>query len=431
MTLPDITAAPKQRRSPARLLIRVLLVLGVLWMLYVVAGPMRSGALLLQLPTFARKTTHDLPGAYAPLHKGGVDVATGLYTRDDEDLIVRGTPPIVFRRTYLARDHVSRQLGVGTTHNGEMYVIGDSQRFQRVALILPDGERIRFERTSGGSSIWNAMYQHRSTRSEWYGARLGWTGSRWVLRTPGGERLVFQGCGPGLADLCSIVERHDWDNHEIDYERDAAGRLMKIVAGDRWIGFEYDGRKRVTRARASTGQDVRYTYDPAGRLATVVESTGAVRSYTYTDADLMATISEPGHTIENFYDAGARCVRQVNHFPDQPLPYVFQFNYLISGNRIVGTEESESDGSWKRRTYDANGYFISEMFGEPGVEPLTFAYTRDPVSKAIVDISVTCADRSGLIASHSSNVGDRGEDGTKRDLVEVFCASPKRRLRQR
>ena len=36
---------------------------------------------------------------WRPLHKGGADISTGVYTREDDDLVVNTPLPIVLRRT--------------------------------------------------------------------------------------------------------------------------------------------------------------------------------------------------------------------------------------------------------------------------------------------------------------------------------------------
>jgi hypothetical protein len=59
-----------------------------------------------------------------------------------------GDLPIVLERTYRSEDQVSRAFGVGATHNGEWYLRGDGERFQWAELILDDGGRVRYERTS-------------------------------------------------------------------------------------------------------------------------------------------------------------------------------------------------------------------------------------------------------------------------------------------
>jgi hypothetical protein len=146
------------------------------------AGPMSSGAFDVLRPGSAKARHRDFPDSYQPRHKGYVDLATGLYIREDEDLIVRGTPALVFQRTYRSRDRDVRELGIGTTHSGEQFLVGDSQSFQWIELVLATGGRIRFERTSRGTSYRNAMFTHRSPSATWDGAQLGWVGSEWALR---------------------------------------------------------------------------------------------------------------------------------------------------------------------------------------------------------------------------------------------------------
>ena len=130
----------------------------------VFAGPIASGSILLLLPSRGGPAAQDLPDSYIPRHKGHIDLSTGLYIRENEDLIVRGTPPLVLRRTYISRFRESKQFGVGAMHNGEWYVIGDGTRFQWAALVRPGQSRIAFERTSPGASLLNAMFEHRSFR---------------------------------------------------------------------------------------------------------------------------------------------------------------------------------------------------------------------------------------------------------------------------
>ena len=70
----------------------------VLLVAAVFAGPVSSGALLLLTPTLRSRAEHDLPASYVALHKGHVSLDNGVYYRENEDLIVRSTPPLVLRR---------------------------------------------------------------------------------------------------------------------------------------------------------------------------------------------------------------------------------------------------------------------------------------------------------------------------------------------
>jgi YD repeat-containing protein len=386
-------------------------------------GPMASGALDLVRPVSAEAQHREFPASYQPRHKGYVDLGTGLYIRDDEDLIVRGMPAIVFQRTYRSRDREVRELGVGTTHSGEQYLVGDPHSFQWAELILATGGRIRFERTSPGTSYLNAMYRHRSPSAAWDGAQLGWAGSEWGLRRNDGTRMRFLACGGGLpARACSVVQEIDGDGHAIDYRRDVTGRLLRIEADERWIALDYDDRGRISRASDNAKRWVRYEYDETGRLAGVTSSDGVEHRYEYTALDEMALIADPGKIIENVYEDG-RVVKQVNRSSGDDEPYVFQFAWMVMDGRVAQVESNRSDGTWARYTYNAARYPVAESHGMSGMQSLTFEYTRDPVTNAVTSLTVTCPGRTGAMLRHSSQVRAGYEEWIKWDMVRTHCAS--------
>ena len=402
--------------------LRALLVIVVVITAGLFAGPVSTGAVFFLLPTWVEKQSHDLREGYEPLHDGDVDLGTGLYIREDEDLVVRGTPPLILRRTYLSGDRVQRPFGIGTTHPGEIYLHGDGQRFQWASLILATGSAIRFERITSGETFVTALYEHRASSTQFYGARLGWTGLNWALRQADGGLDTFQPCGRRAARICSITSSRDADGHTIHYRRDAVGRLLRMDdGGARWIGFEYDAANRIARAHDSTGRRVRYEYDARGRLTSAAGSDGAVRRYGYTDLDELATISEPGWTIENTYER-KRVVRQTTTYPeDEHDPYVFEFDYELSGNRIVRTTAKESDGAWQSYTWDANRSVVSEARGGNGTQPAIFTYERDPETEAVTALTLTCPDRTGRPLRHSSIVKPGRLDWIKWDLLNTHC----------
>ena len=403
-----------------------LVVCGIALFAAAFAGPVTSGAILLVLPADNRPEDHDLPESYQPFHKGGVDMATGLYIREDEDLVLRDTPPLILRRTYRSNYRAMKQFGVGTTHTGEWYVVGDGEQFSLATLILANGGRVQFNRTSPGRTFLNAMYEHHSTPSEWQGARFGWTGFGWALRRRDGSLAQFRACDD--SSVCSVVQTRDHDGHTIRYRRDSSGRLLRMeTSPDRWIAFDYDADSRITRAysTASASDAVTYEYDARGRLSRVTESDGTTRRYTYTDRDLMATIEDPGHTIENLYNDDGRCIRQVNRYPGTDETFIFRFEYVIEGDRVVETSSTESDGTWSRFTYNPNRYTTSETRGSAGIEPTTIMYDRDQATGLVTGLTVTCPDRTGRPLSHRSFVKPGWEDWTRRDLLKTHCYSTK------
>ena len=95
------------------------------------------------------------------------------------------------------------------------------------------------------------MYQQRDSPTAFRGARLGWTGFNWAMRALDGGMIVFQACGPSIAEVCSIVRSRDADGHTTYYRRDGKGRLTRMEFGSHWITLDYDAQDRIARAEAS------------------------------------------------------------------------------------------------------------------------------------------------------------------------------------
>ena len=384
------------------------------------AGPVSSGAWLLLLPPPTWGIEHDLPPDYEPLHKGAAYLSTGIYSRENEDLIVRGTPPLILKRTYLSGYNKPLAFGIGTTHSGDIWLRGDGQRFQWAELILDSGRRVTFQRTSSGTFFGNAMYMHRDGLPGWAGARLGWTGVHWALRRRSGALFVFQPCA-GRGQVCSILRARDEDGHTTSYRRDARGRLLAIESGDRWIKVEYDGHDRITHARGSNSMEVGYGYDDGGRLSRVISSDGSVRRYGYNDRHELTTIDEPGASIENQFENG-RCVRQINYFNDGRPPLVFDVTYEVKGERVVRTRSQRSDGRWLQYGWNERGGAVSESRGHGSQEAFSLTYERDPATQTATALTLTCPDRRGQPLKHTSIVSDGNEDVIKRDLLRTHCS---------
>ena len=386
-----------------------------------VAGPVTSGAVFLLLPAPAAPADHDLPQPYEPLHEGYVAGPTGLYVRENEDLVVRGTPALILRRTYLSSYRASREFGIGTTHDGERYVIGDGDTFRWAALIHANGTRVTFDRTSSGLSFFNAMYVHRGGPAAWQDARLGWTGADWALRKSDGTLARFQPCGHGNARSCSITLSRDQDGHTTHYRRNRSGLLLKMEAGNAWIAFDYDAENRIVRAHASTGADARYGYDQRGRLTQVSASDGTIRRYTYTDRDELSTISEPGGSIENTYDDNGRVIRQVSRSEVQK-PHTSEWSYRLDGKTVVQTDVRESDGTWAQYTWNKDGYATAETRGREGSQPAVFTYERDRSTNIMTSLTLTCPDRTGRPLRHTSLVRPDNQEWIEWDLLKTHCS---------
>src|SRR5262249_15933936 len=255
---------PQVSRLAGRLAIAVAIV-AVVFGSAIVAGPFWSGAIFLLRAAPRYGPDVDTPRDPA-LHKGHVDIGTGLYIREDDDFFVNGVGRPVMRRTYLSGDHVSRQFGVGTTHSGEWFLRGDASNFAWAELMLSDWGRIRFNRVTPGNGFATALFQHASTPGEFFGAYLGWVGWEWVLRFSDGPIAIFKACGPVNHDVCSLIEMRYPGGRTVSYGRDVSGRLTAIRSGEEAILLKYDERGRIVRGRETSGREVTYEYDDRGRL---------------------------------------------------------------------------------------------------------------------------------------------------------------------
>ena len=354
-----------------------------------------------------------------PLNKGSIDLATGLYVRVNEDLIVPGVPALSLRRTYLSGFRGAREFGIGTTHSGEEYVVAESDGFQAAALILARGSRINFTRATPGTGPQNARLVHHASAGEWRRAELLWTTGGWTLKKRDGSVLSFRACDE--AEVCSITQSTDVQGRTIRYRRNPSGQLLRMEAArNRWIAFEYDRAGRIERAHDSRKRSMRYAYDQRGRLQRATGDDGSVREYAYTDNDELETIEEPGTSLTNRYEGG-RCVRQVNWLPDRD-PYVFDLIYQVEGSIIHRTRITESNGSWREYAWDDRKAAMSETHGRAGREPAFVMYERDAASRAVIALTLSCRDRAGRPIRQRVVVDHREAEPVKRAMLSKLCS---------
>ena len=358
------------------------------------AGPLVSGGLFLSWQKRVTPTDHSLPASYLPLHKGYIDISTGLYVREDEDIVLPGTPPFVLRRTYRTEDRVSREFGIGATHNGEWYLYGDGARFKWAELILADGNRVHYDRTSPGITVFNAMYRHWGGRDEFQGSRLGWNGTEWVLREYDGSVGKFLPCGAD-GTKCAISEWRDSDGHRTQFLRDAAHRLLSVTTGAQTIRFEHDSHGRVVRVTDQAQHAIAYSYDSTGRLRKAAGSDGTIRTYDYDSADRLTRIEEPGRIVENTYDGGGLCVRQVVRSTARVIaavaqPYRFEVSYKTVGRQIVEADVDESGARRVRYQFTPGGEPASEVYEPDTPAAVVVKYDRDPIDDLVSGVTVSC-----------------------------------------
>ena len=311
--------------------------------------------------TGAMLSTGDSPPPDAPPGGGGpragdpVDLSTGLFIYEKTDLYVADVMPVALTRTYRTNDLESRAFGIGATHPYEMFLWSANQ-YSEADLILPDGARIHYVRTSSGVGYMDAAFEHietattSATPTAFYKSRIAWNGDGWNLRLRDGLTYVFGENAP-------LREIRDRNGNTIRIVRSPGQPISRVESPNgRWIAFTYSGG-RVTLAKDNIGRTVAYTYDASGRLWKVTDAASGVTEYTYDTAHRMKTIKDPRNIVflTNDYDANGRVILQTQA---DATTYEFAWTLGPTGN-VTQVQVTNPRDIVDRYTFNADKYVMS------------------------------------------------------------------------
>jgi hypothetical protein len=94
-----------------------------------------------------------------------VDIATGIFTMEKTDLVLPDVIPIVIKREYRQNDTVARngEFGVSQSFFYQMMLLGDNTTYAFAELMLGNGTRVHYQRTSPGTDRESAVMAHTGT----------------------------------------------------------------------------------------------------------------------------------------------------------------------------------------------------------------------------------------------------------------------------
>jgi YD repeat-containing protein len=385
--------------------------------------------------------TGPAPGTFSPPGnppKGGepVDLSSGLFEYDKTDLAVSDIMPLVLRRTYRTNDMQQRPFGIGTTHNFDFFMVGDTLPYTYQELITPNGSRMRFNRISSGTLWEDAVYEDTDANTPYYGALLQWNTSSlpgsWLMTLKDGTRLSFPDSFNSTTQDCqAVIQITDRHNNAIRFQRGSSCQLLQVTSpSGRYISFQYDALGRINQATDNSGRYVTYQYDSLGNLWTVTDANGGTTTFTYDSNHNMLTITDArGITyLTNEYDANGRVYQQTladggtyqfswtpsnNSFPGWTFicPECVTSGTVSSFSRyspndsqgylglIASVAVTDPRGYVREVQFDNYGNKISDTQAV-GVEPETFnyAYYGDGLSESVADplSRITSTDYDGL-----------------------------------
>jgi len=333
----------------------------------------------------------DPPPEAAPQPGGGasgadpVDLGTGLLVDQRTDLTVDDDMPLALTRTYQQSDTGKRAFGIGANFDFGLDLYSEN-RFYDCWLILPDGGRIKFHRTSPGGQppdgYINAAFAADPTPTEFNGSVLAWNGDGWDLRLTDGTTYVFGDESPlqairdrfGNTITITRAPSPPWT----DGITRARGPITQITSPNgKWIKLSYDSADRVTRAEDALGRSVGYAYDTDGHLRTVTDTNGGVTTYGYESGRLKLITDARGTVyLTNEYDANGRVSRQT-----MPGGATYSIAYTTdASNKVTATQLTDPRGHVRRVTFDAGGFATTDTAAYGTASAQTVTTTRDPVT---------------------------------------------------
>jgi len=345
-------------------------------------------------PTLSPLPPDSAPAPGNPRSEEGdpVDISTGLFVLNKTDFTLPDVMPLTLTRTYRTLDPAPRAFGIGATHSYDLY-LQRNNLCGEVRLILPDGGRIRYLRTSG-TNCYDSTLVHASSGTRFYHSTLMWdsTVQCWIVKLKDGT--VYRFLAPDLgtvtltpapvtvpivppgAMLSDILDRY---GNRVTIARDSALRITQITPPNgRWMKFSYDPTtpSRISQVQDNIGRIVRYAYDSGGRLSQVTDPENSVTTYTYGAAHGMTTIIDARGIIylTNSYDANGRVT-------DQRLAdgtYHFAYTTDVNG-KIIQTDVTDPRGIIRRATFNSSGYTVTDTraLGQPEDQTLTYEWPQD------------------------------------------------------
>lgn len=329
-----------------------------------------TGAMLITPDTFAPPESY--PQGSGERGADPVDLASGLLVNQEQDLAADDALPIDLTRTYQQSDTGNRAFGIGTnfTYGLDLY---STNRFYECWLILPDGGRIRFHRTSAGGAppngYLNSVLAADPTPTGFNGSTLAWNGDGWDLKLRNGLTYVF-------GDEAPLQAIRDKFGNTITITRDVAppassdgivhanGPIRQITSPNgRWIRLTYNSdtdssitwqHRHVVKAEDALGNAITYGYT-GDYLTSVKDLNNHTTIYAY-ESGRLKTITNARNTVllSNEYDSSGRVHKQT-----LPGNAVYTLDYGTDGaNRV--TTLTDPRGKVRRIVFDAAGYSISD-----------------------------------------------------------------------
>ncbi|MFQ9456533.1 MAG: DUF6531 domain-containing protein [Agathobacter rectalis] len=248
-----------------------------------------------------------------------VNLSTGNFIYDHEDLQIGGEIPLSFHRYYNSKDTRVGTMGCCFLHNYEMKV--EEQPDGAVGVRLHDGQIHHFEKTDSGYAAKDSALELLEKTDEGY-----------KLIHVGRETSYFDKNG-------NMTRKENVNGRGITFTYDSGRRLVKAQTDTgSLLSYKYDADGRLQEVADHTGRHVLLKYE-RNMLHTVTTASGAVYTYSYGENGRITGVENARHVtaVKNEYDRLLRVTHQ--DFPDGGS---MDFEYDDKKHRVILTERNGS-----------------------------------------------------------------------------------------
>ena len=288
-----------------------------------------------------------------------VNLSTGNFIYEHEDLKVAGEIPLSFHRYYNSKDSRTGVLGRCFLHNYQIAL--EKEADGTIGVRQADGQVNHYDRTVSENGREELTGRNTALES------LKETETGYVLEHPGTEIISFDRDG-------KMLRKEDRNGRGISFSYLEDGKLEKAEADNgSSLTYSYNKEGQLEKVTDHTGRSVQLAYRE-GKLEKVTTASGAEYRYAYGENGRITEVENARRVtaVKNTYDRRFRIIRQ--EFPDGGT---MEFSYddknrLVTlternGSRIIhvhddryrNTETIYGDGTRERYLYNDKNQCIS------------------------------------------------------------------------
>ena len=250
-----------------------------------------------------------------------VNLSTGNFVYDHEDMRINGEIPLSFHRYYNSKDRIKGSMGRCFVHNYESHLEENVEK-GKITISMGDGQKKTFRKMEDGT--YRSLYSAMETLTK--------EGDSHILTKLAGERITYNEAG-------QMIRRENGYGSGITFSYHETGKLEKAETDNHtFLTYNYNEAGQLVQVADHTGRTVKLSYE-RGKLSTVETPQGSRYVYHYgKNGRIAESINPRGYvSVKNTYDEKRRITRQ--EFPDGGH---MEYAYDDKKRQVILTERNGS-----------------------------------------------------------------------------------------